>query len=240
MSTKRLSGEGVRAADATGDPTGGSQRSGRQSRARQQQTVERGNSERRAELLGIAAELFATKGFLATTVRDIADAAGILSGSLYHHFDSKESMVDEILRDFLEEQERVYGEIVRDRDDAREALTELIRESFRALHRNKPAIAIYQNEANYLVQFDRFAYLRRAAQEFERTWTKVVQDGQRSGAFRSDLNVKLTYRMLRDTVWTAVHWYNPRGRLTANVIAEHYIKILCDGIIARPEGAADQ
>ena len=41
-------------------------------------------STRRDELLAIAAELFATKGFKNTTVRDIADAAGILSGSLYH------------------------------------------------------------------------------------------------------------------------------------------------------------
>ncbi|MDJ0113374.1 helix-turn-helix domain-containing protein, partial [Rhodococcus erythropolis] len=56
-----------------------------------------GKSGRRDELLEIAAGLFADRGVRATTVRDIADAAGILSGSLYHHFDSKESMVDEIL-----------------------------------------------------------------------------------------------------------------------------------------------
>src|SRR5437660_2046296 len=62
-----------------------------------------GGSERRAELLALAATLFAERGFVATTVRDIADAAGILSGSLYHHFDSKDSMVDEILRGFLDE-----------------------------------------------------------------------------------------------------------------------------------------
>jgi AcrR family transcriptional regulator len=60
-----------------------------------QQTT--GKASRREELLAIAAELFAQRGFKNTTVRDIADAAGILSGSLYHHFDSKESMVDEIL-----------------------------------------------------------------------------------------------------------------------------------------------
>ena len=45
---------------------------------------------RREELLQIAGALFAQRGFKNTTVRDIADAAGILSGSLYHHFDSKE------------------------------------------------------------------------------------------------------------------------------------------------------
>src|SRR5262249_57938903 len=47
-------------------------------------------SERREEILAIAAKIFADKGYASTTVREIADAAGILSGSLYHHFDSKE------------------------------------------------------------------------------------------------------------------------------------------------------
>ena len=58
-----------------------------------------------------------------TTVRDIADAAGILSGSLYHHFDSKESMVDEILRHLPGAScSARYDEIVAsDREPAREA-----------------------------------------------------------------------------------------------------------------------
>src|SRR6202046_4782388 len=62
-----------------------------------------GRSERRADVMQTAAELFAQKGFRATTVREIADAAGILSGSLYHHFDSKESIGAELLSDFLHE-----------------------------------------------------------------------------------------------------------------------------------------
>ena len=57
---------------------------------------------RRDELLELAAAMFAERGLRATTVRDIADAAGILSGSLYHHFKSKEEMVDEVLRTFLD------------------------------------------------------------------------------------------------------------------------------------------
>ncbi len=73
---------------------------------------------RRDELLQIAAGLFAEKGFKNTTVRDIADAAGILSGSLYHHFDSKESMVDEILSTFQDELFGKYDEILAGDDDA--------------------------------------------------------------------------------------------------------------------------
>ena len=75
-------------------------------------TTQLARSSRREELLAIAAELFAQRGFKNTTVRDIADAAGILSGSLYHHFDSKESMVDEILDTFQTDLFRRYDEVV--------------------------------------------------------------------------------------------------------------------------------
>ena len=60
------------------------------------------------------------EGLPHTTVRDIADAAGILSGSLYHHFDSKESMVDEILSTFQEELFGQYDEILASDDDPRD------------------------------------------------------------------------------------------------------------------------
>src|SRR5689334_24003451 len=86
---------------------------------------------RREELLAIAARLFAEKGLRATTVRDIADAAGILSGSLYHHFDSKEAMVDEILRGFLDPLFARYREIVAGGQSPRATLQALVEASFR-------------------------------------------------------------------------------------------------------------
>src|ERR1044072_877697 len=70
---------------------------------RQRATSSGPASERRDHLVKLAAELFARKGFQATTVREIADEAGILSGSLYHHFDSKETIVDEVLSTFLDD-----------------------------------------------------------------------------------------------------------------------------------------
>ena len=188
-------------------------------------------SERRAELLAIAAELFATRGFLATTVRDIADAAGILSGSLYHHFDSKESMVDEILREFLDHQRSTNEQVLREASDPRGAITELIRESFAALRHHPAAIAIFQNEAKYLAQFERFDYLQSVSDEFEDTWIEALRAGQRAEVFRDDLDLKLTYRFIRDTVWTAVHWYDPKGKRSLDAIAEQYITLLCDGLV---------
>jgi AcrR family transcriptional regulator len=54
---------------------------------------------RRRELLAIAAELFAARGFANVTVDEIGDAAGVSGPALYHHFASKEALLGEMLID---------------------------------------------------------------------------------------------------------------------------------------------
>jgi AcrR family transcriptional regulator len=191
------------------------------------------DSERRAELLELAATMFAERGFRATTVRDIADAAGILSGSLYHHFDSKESMVDEILTRFQEELFGRYEEIVARGTGPRETLEAVVVASFESIDRHHAEVAIYQNEAKYLAQFERFGYLRERNTQLRKLWAGILEDGVRAGVFRADLDVELVYRFIRDTVWVAVHWYRPGGELSAGAVARQYLGILLDGIATR-------
>ncbi|SDY29395.1 DNA-binding transcriptional regulator, AcrR family [Amycolatopsis xylanica] len=185
---------------------------------------------RRAELLSLAARLFAERGFVSTTVRDIADAAGILSGSLYHHFDSKESMADEILTGFLDELFGTYAEIVAAGHGPRETLEAVVTASFDSIHRRPAEVAIYQNEAKHLMQLPRFAYLVDRNAEFRKLWNGILTDGVGAGVFRQDLDVELVYRFIRDTVWVAVRWYNPDGALTSDAVAKQYLGILLDGI----------
>ncbi|MGH3362710.1 MAG: TetR/AcrR family transcriptional regulator [Nocardioides sp.] len=185
---------------------------------------------RRSELLDIAAGLFAEKGFKNTTVRDIADAAGILSGSLYHHFDSKESMVDEILSTFQEELFGTYDEILRSASDARTKLEQAVRVSFEAIDHHRHEVAIFQNEADYLGTFDRFGYLAERHAQSRDVWMTLLREGVRTGVLRPDLDVELVYRFIRDTVWVAVRWYRPGGELTHEHVAEQYLTILLEGI----------
>jgi TetR/AcrR family transcriptional regulator, cholesterol catabolism regulator len=185
---------------------------------------------RRKELLAIAASLFASKGFTGTTVRDIADAAGILSGSLYHHFDSKESMVDEILSTFQDELFGRYDEILASTDDARTKLERAVEVSFEAIDQHRDEVAIFQNDAAHLGGFERFGYLAERNAQSREVWLTLLHDGVRTGALRADLDIELTYRFIRDTVWVAVAWYRPGGGLTHDVVARQYLTILLDGI----------
>ena len=71
---------------------------------------------RRAEILATAASLIATSG-LRTSMHDIAEAAGIQTGSLYHHFESKEALLVELLRRYHEDLDRVADHALHTLDD---------------------------------------------------------------------------------------------------------------------------
>ncbi|GAB2976555.1 TetR/AcrR family transcriptional regulator [Nocardioides montaniterrae] len=185
---------------------------------------------RRAELLRIAGEKFATKGFKNTTVRDIADAAGILSGSLYHHFPSKESMADELMREFQTELFGQYDEILASSDDARTKLERAVRVSFEAIENHPHEVAIFQNDAAHLGRLEGFGYLADRNAQSRQVWITLLEEGVASGVLREDLDITLTYRFIRDTVWVAVRWYRPGGGLTHTEVADQYIRILLDGI----------
>jgi TetR/AcrR family transcriptional regulator, cholesterol catabolism regulator len=189
-------------------------------------------SERRDHLVKLAAELFARKGFQATTVREIAEEAGILSGSLYHHFDSKETIVDEVLTTFLDDLVGRYRTALDQSGDPRTILSEMVRIGFSTLEPHRAAITVMQNDWNYLRSLpgDRFDYLVKAEDEVERMWVEQIRLGQADGLFRADVDPKLTYRMIRDTIWVAVRWFRPGGRLNTTGLAEHYITVLFDGL----------
>ena len=193
-------------------------------------------SRRRADMVAIAAELFAQKGYRATTVREIADAAGILSGSLYHHFDSKESIGDEILSGFINQVLADYRSAVVEAADPRAALEQIVRTTSRTLAQHRAALTMLQNDWNYFASQPRFAYLLKAVREIERIWIGQLDAGKQAGLFRADLDTKLTYRLLQDVLWIPAQWRRTRGYSTDQVI-DGFLRILFDGIAAGAPGA---
>jgi AcrR family transcriptional regulator len=185
---------------------------------------------RRDELLALAATMFAERGLRATTVRDIADSAGILSGSLYHHFSSKEEMVDEVLRGFLDWLFERYQQIVATEPNPLERLKGLFMASFEAIETRHAQVVIYQDEAKRLSSQQRFSYVEMRNREQRKMWVDVLNQGIAEGYFRPDVDVDLVYRFIRDTTWVSVRWYQPGGPLTAEEVGRQYLSIVLGGI----------
>lgn len=187
---------------------------------------------RRDELLGLAATMFAERGLRATTVRDIADSAGILSGSLYHHFASKEAMVDEVLRGFLDWLFERYQQIIDTESDPMQRFKGLFMASFDAIEHHHAEVVIYQDEAKRLAGQPRFSYIEELNRRQRTMWVDVLNHGIEQGCFRPDIDVDLVYRFIRDTTWVSVRWYHPGGPLTAEQVGRQYLAIVLGGIAA--------
>ncbi len=187
-------------------------------------------TDRRRAILDGAAALFARKGVAATTVREIGIEVGILSGSLYHHFESKEAMVDEIISSFFDELRARYKQVLASDADARTRLHEMVLASLEVGQAHSHAIGIYQNDVNYLSQLDRFAYLGNNAREVQASWLAIIKSGIAEGVFRDDIDPKIAYNLIRDAIWLSVRWFKPTRDYSTARLAEHCTSLFLDGL----------
>jgi hypothetical protein len=139
-------------------------------------------------------------------------------------------MVDELLDTFQQELFAEYDEILASDRTPRAKLDAVVRASFAAIDGHHSEVAIFQNDASFLVGFERFGYLAERNDRFHSLWTGLLQEAVDAGELRADLDVELVYRFLRDTVWVAVSWYRPGGALSADEVASQYLSILFEGI----------
>ena len=189
-------------------------------------------SKRRDEILQVAAELFAAKGYEETTIREIGDAAGILSGSLYHHFQTKEEMLHELVRRFVTMVPH-YQAIVDRGEGPKETIKEMMALGLRTAVSNPEVVAITVHERKFLARHPAFAYVQTAWRQINAVWYGVIQRGVDEGVFRDDLDPRLMLRAINDLAAAAVGSYQPGGRYSVEEIIDARVALVFGGIERR-------
>jgi AcrR family transcriptional regulator len=164
-------------------------------------------ADRRARILQVAAKRFAEFGFAATTVRQIADDVNILSGSLFHHFTTKEEMLHEILRDPISQMRDNIDRIARAPVDAEHRLIALILLDLGELTRNQEVHAILYNERKIFRHRDEFAYVLEAKKKAYFAWKSALEEGMKAHLFRSNIDVYLTISTILRMLNVSSDWY---------------------------------
>jgi AcrR family transcriptional regulator len=187
--------------------------------------------DRREVILDRAADLFARQGVAATTVREIADAVGILSGSLYHHFASKDDIVDAIVGSFMTDLVARYDGVLTSTQDPAQRLRGLVVASLETVAGHPHATEIYQNDARYLASTgEGKAPVTENARLIRRAWIGVLEEGVAAGLFRADVPVSVIYPLLRDGLWLTARWFKPTRGYGYDELAEDYLKVFVEGI----------
>jgi AcrR family transcriptional regulator len=194
------------------------------------------DSKRREEILQAAASVFARKGISNATVRDIADEVGILSGSLYHHFESKDQMVEEILLAGSDRQGARYREVVKAEPDAVEAMRKLVMLGVLGVAEGPNEATILRNDAQQIKANPRLRLIEKQRQDTKRLWISVVRTGVEQGAFRGDLDADVAVRAMFDAVLSTIRWFPPLGRSSPQRIGSQLAGFFIDGL-RRDDGA---
>ena len=190
-------------------------------------------SDRHTLIVEQAAELFATKGIAGTKVRDIADAVGVLSGSLYHYFPSKDAIAEVIVVRYLEDLTSEYESLLGTPTEPRKQLTGLVEASFRVSRAHPHASEIYQNNTTYLRKLSAYRKIRAAARTTKDAWLAVIEGGIAAGEFRSDLPPVVLYGLIRDAVWLSLRWFSPTPEFGIDQLAAAVVSVFLEGIEER-------
>jgi len=178
----------------------------------------------RGRLLRAAAHLFSSRGFERTTVRDLAAEVGIQSGSIFHHFRSK----DDILRAVMEE--TIHYNLAQMRaaltglSDPRQRLRALIRCELQAINgESGEAMSVLVYEWRSLSEQGQELILC-LREVYESIWLEALQ--QAYDARLVTVEPFILRRLLTGALSWTITWYRPQGTLTLDELADQTLKML--------------
>jgi AcrR family transcriptional regulator len=173
------------------------------------------------EVYEIAARLFEEKGYDATSIQDIAAAIGVLKGSLYYYFESKEDLLLGILKDWqkasIPELEKYTNFVGSPAEQLRYMISGYV--TWTIDHRLY--VALFEREYRSLSP-EHQAELVPVRDRYERLMRQLITQGKEQGQFREDVEVKLTTIATFSMINGIPMWYQPSGPYSPTRIASVY------------------
>jgi AcrR family transcriptional regulator len=191
---------------------------------------------RRAEILRTAASLIASSG-LRTSLQEIADAAGILPGSLYHHFESKEAILVELIRRYQDDLNRI-GQTAQarlDEPDARPASDKIVELGSAIAHcavRHGAALqmSFYEGPSD---DPELMKLTREAPNAVQQAMLQTLRAGRWSGYIKPDIDLPTLADRICQTM-LQVGLAVMRHNAPADQVARLLCRIILDGLAAKP------
>jgi AcrR family transcriptional regulator len=121
--------------------------------------------ERRAALVRAAIDVFSAKGYHASRVADVAQAAGISQGTVYNYVGSKEDLLYMVCEDHLRGYERIVTSAMAKVTEPRERLEALLRATIEAIFSYRKHYIVMLRELHLVERERRRAFMRLAAEQ---------------------------------------------------------------------------
>lgn len=190
-------------------------------------------ADKREAILRAATRVFARNGYFNSKVADIASDAGVADGTVYLYFKSKEeilhSIFDRSVGDAITEGRRQLETIT----DPREKLRRIAHLHLERLGADRDLAIVFQVELRSSTKFmEEFSAAGFA--EYLGLIRGAVEEGQRAGVFRKDLNAKVVAKILFGALdEMATNWILSKRRYRLAPMADQVLDIFLDGVSTR-------
>jgi len=184
-----------------------------------------------ANIVDVAAELFARQGYRGTSMRDIGRAVGVHAGSLYAHIESKEELLHRIVNSIMLRSEQDMTEVLAKPGTATGQLREIVLRDLRLVSEHREQATVFFHEWRNL-SAERQQAVIASRDRWEHGLRSVISRGIAEGEFRP-ADVRITGFAITSMLNWAYVWYSPGGPLTVEQLADQYVDLLVAGLQPR-------
>jgi hypothetical protein len=186
-------------------------------------------SDRKTEIINVAAKLFKEKGYSAVTMRDIAQAMDIKAASLYNHIKSKQEILVLIIIVIAEEFTNTMNQVVNSSETTIKKIEKIIQLHLNITLRDANALACLNNDWMHLADAE-LTYFIKMREDYEENFRTIVQKGIADGEIKN-LNLEVIIFSTLSTLRTLYLWYGKKKSPEPAVLKSNMIQVLLNGIV---------
>jgi AcrR family transcriptional regulator len=179
---------------------------------------------RDAEVLDAAIAVFCDRGYAAATLQDVAQTVGMLKGSLYYYFDSKEALLFRILSDADDQVRVIFDEVLGLQVPPNERLHHFLLRHIQWYVDNLELARVTFHEWNNLTG-ELLATQKKRRREYDRFVQDLIRACQQDGTISADLPVTLAANYLLGAINSTPDWYRREGKATPVDLAALYTEL---------------
>ena len=184
---------------------------------------------RQREIIDAAAEIFHRKGYSETSVQDIAEAVGILKGSLYYYIDSKEDLLFQMLLEVHEDAKGIVEETAALEASPLEQLRAYVQRHVEYNAHNLSKIAVYYHDFGLLTAKRKRAIMNQR-RYYEVFVIGLIEDAKADGSVDGSVDASLVANAIFGIVNWIYTWYRPSGSASPEYLGKLYAELIVNGV----------
>jgi AcrR family transcriptional regulator len=189
-----------------------------------------------AQIRAVALTLFSERTFPVIGMRDIADAVGLLPGSLYAHISSKEELLADIVTDGIANYLVELRPHAQSGDPAPDRMRSAIKAHVQVLSKTLEQTRVAFHQWQYLGDEAKQRVIELRGQ-YEDVFTQIYRAGVAEGTFRRARNERIAVLAVIGMLTSASEWYSLEGRLGADEFGEALADAAMYGLLTAADSA---